>query len=273
MIINEYELEKKWQSLTIRDNFIFSKTLESNPNLCKRLLEMILNIKIKSLSYPEREKVLEARTDSKGIRLDVYVEEEGGDRSFDIEMQITDSDNLAKRIRYYQGLIDMDKLKRGQPYKKLGESFIIFICTFDRFGKGRHMYTFKETCAEVPNLLLGDGATKIFLNTKGKLDDVADDLKAFLDYVESGIVSGKFTEDFNETVQVVKSNRMAVKEFMTYEMTLIEREELGAIKKAEEIALNLIKMGFSYETIKEATKLPVRDIEELAEKSRESESD
>ena len=56
---------------------------------------------------------------------------------------------------------------------------------------------------------------------------------------------------------------------MTYEMTLIEREW----QKAEEIALNLIKMGFSYETIKEATKLPVRDIEELAEKSRESESD
>ena len=266
--MNEYELERKWRSLTIRDNFIFSKTLEYNPDLCKRLLEMILHIKIKNLSYPEREKVLEMRTDSKGIRLDVYVEEEDGDRSFDIEMQITDSDDLPKRIRYYQGLIDMDKLKRGQFYKELGESFIIFICTFDLFGKGRHMYTFKETCAEVPNLLLGDGATKIFLNTKGFLEDVGDDLKAFLDYVESGIVAGKFTREVDDTVQIVKSNRMAVKEYMTYEMTLREME----FKTAERIALKLLEMGESFEFVNQVTDLSIKRIAELAEKIRKSES-
>ena len=34
----------------------------------------IFNSTIKEISYPEREKTIEARTDSKGIRLDVYVE-------------------------------------------------------------------------------------------------------------------------------------------------------------------------------------------------------
>ena len=56
---------------------------------------------------------------------------------------------------------------------------------------------------------------------------------------------------------------------MTYEMTLIEREW----QKAEEIALNLIKEGITFDFIHKVTKLPVRDIEELAEKSRKSESD
>ena len=51
-------------------------------------------------------------------------------------MQVSDSDNIAKRMRYYQGLIDLDKLKHGQHYSSLGDSFIIFICPFDHFNAG-----------------------------------------------------------------------------------------------------------------------------------------
>ena len=36
-------------------------------DLCRRLLELILNTTIKKISYPEREKTIEARTDSEGI--------------------------------------------------------------------------------------------------------------------------------------------------------------------------------------------------------------
>ena len=269
---------EKWKSLTIRDNFIFSKTMETSPELCKRLLEKILNIKIKSISYPEREKVLSARTDSKGIRLDVYVEDKNSNRSFDVEMQVTDSDNLAKRMRYYQGLIDMDKLKPGQHYSALGESYIIFICPFDKFKLGKHIYTFKETCAEYPALLLNDGATKIFLNTKGTADDVNVDVKAFLDYVESGIVSGDFAKEFDDVVQIVKSNQRAVKEFMTYEMTLLENRMAGFAEGlaegraeghaegVENVALNLIAMSLPFEKIQQATNLSISRIKELADK-------
>ncbi len=62
--------------------------------------------------------------DSKGVRLDVYVEDEN-ERSFNLEMQISEVDKLEKRMRYYQGLLDLDKLKRGARYKTLGESYII----------------------------------------------------------------------------------------------------------------------------------------------------
>ena len=104
------QIAKKWHDATIQNNFVFGKTMELYPDLCRRLLELILNTTIKEISYPEREKTIEARTDSKGIRLDVYVEEKGTNRSFDVEMQIANSDNIDKRMRYYQGLIDMDKL-------------------------------------------------------------------------------------------------------------------------------------------------------------------
>ena len=69
--------------------------MEMYPDLCRRLLEIILNVKIKAIHFPEREKTIETRLDGKGIRLDVYVEERGANRYFDVEMQIADSDNIT----------------------------------------------------------------------------------------------------------------------------------------------------------------------------------
>lgn len=100
-------------------------------------------------------------------------------RSSDIEMQVSNSANISKRIRYYQGLIDMDKLKLGQHYSTLGDSFIIFIDLFDRFKAGKHIYTFRETCVQCSNIHFNDEATKIFLSTKVTADYVSPDLFSF----------------------------------------------------------------------------------------------
>ena len=218
--------KKDWDSATIKDNFIFGKTMELYPNLCRQLIEKILKIKIRSIKYPEREKVIEQRTDSKGIRVDVYVQD-NKNRSYDIEMQVADSDNIAKRMRYYQGLIDLDKLKHGQHYSALGESYIIFICPFDRFKQGRHIYSFRERCDQDYALPLNDGSVKIFLSTKGTLDDVSADVKAFLNYVDTGIIKGKFVKQLDVAVQVVKSNQKVRLEYMTYQMALLESKLEG----------------------------------------------
>ena len=263
-------VEQKWLDASIKDNFIFGKTMELYPDLCRQLIELILNIKIKEISYPEREKTIEARTDSKGIRLDVYVQDDRN-RSFDVEMQISDSDNLAKRIRYYQALIDLDKLKRGQHYSRLGESFIIFICPFDKFKQGRHLYTFRERCDQDTNLKLNDEATKIFLSTKGTVNDVSSDIKAFLNYVDSGIISGRFVKQLDNAVNAVKKNKKARMDFMTFQMYLLEHEmeaeARGRIEGAETVALNLIRRGRPLQEIHEDTGLPIQRIQQLAKKN------
>ena len=63
--------------------------------------------------------------------------------------------------RYYQAMIDMDMLKKGEVYNQLRPSYIIFICTFDAFDEGLPMYTFRNRCVEKDGLELGDEATKI----------------------------------------------------------------------------------------------------------------
>ena len=187
-------------------------------------------------------------------------------------MQVSDSDNIAKRMRYYQGLIDLDKLKHGQHYSSLGDSFIIFICPFDHFNAGRHIYTFKETFVECPSIGLNDGSTKIFLSTKGTADDVSPNLRAFLDYVDCGIINGDFVQELDAAIQLVKSNRKAMKEFMTYEMSLLESrmegEQRGLLQgrdqEKESVALKMIRKDKSIDEIQEITELPIERIKELA---------
>ena len=275
----EQTANKQWRDATIQNNFVFGKTLETHPDLCRRLLELILNIEIKEITYPEREKTINLRSDSKGIRLDVYVEEKGTNRSFDIEMQVSNSDNLAKRTRYYQELIDGDKLKPGQHYSALGESIIIFICPFS-FKYNRHFYSFHERCDQELDFILESGVTKIFLSTKGIMDDVSPDILAFLDYVDKGIVSGDFVKELDQAVQLVKSNRKAMKEFMTYEMALLEERlqgeqqgeqrgiQIGRTEGTEAVAIKMLRKGKSFDEVQEFTDLPFQRLEQLAINNR-----
>ena len=70
---------KEWEELTISDNFLFQKVMQ-NPRLCKRLIEKLLGIKVKDLTYPVAEKTIETSPVQKSIRLDIYVETEDDTR-------------------------------------------------------------------------------------------------------------------------------------------------------------------------------------------------
>ena len=261
------DIEKTWEELTIQSNFVFGKAMESNPDLCRRLLEKILKIRIKEISYPEREKTIEMRTDSKGIRIDVYVEEKNKNRSFDIEMQVANNDSLEDRMRYYQDLIDMDKLQRGEKkYRKLGETYIIFICPFDYLKDKRHIYTIREKCEENPALKWRNKVTKIVLNAMGEKDDVSADVKAFLDYVVGKFVKNKLVEELDETVRQVKTSEKWRLEYVTFELALQEREEQGeerGFKKGiREERLKSIRtimetMNMTADQAMEALKIPI----------------
>ena len=58
------EASKIWENLTIADNFIFQKVMRKK-RLCKRFIEKILHIKIRKIMFPETEKGINIRRDSK----------------------------------------------------------------------------------------------------------------------------------------------------------------------------------------------------------------
>ena len=146
---------------------------------------------------------------------------------------------LAKRSRYYQSMIDLQLIDKGQLYDELKRSYVIFICPFDLYGKGRHIYTFENICKEDGSISMGDEAVKIFLNAKGTMDDVSEELKAFLDYVAGKKPKDAYVERLEEAVKEAKKNREWRHEYMTLLMRDQENVKIGE-KRGEERLAKLI---------------------------------
>ncbi len=121
----------------------------------------------------------------------------------------------------------MQMIDRGESCKRLKPCYIIFICPFDQFGMGRHIYTFENTCREDKGISLEDGTTKIFLNAKGAMDDVSPELKAFLDYVAGKKPADPFVDELEEAVKNARKNREWRHEYMTLLMRDQENREIG----------------------------------------------
>ena len=73
-----------------------------------------------------------------------------------------------------------------QIYSDLKQNYVIFICTFDPFHKGKPFYTFQNYCINYDKPIpLGDGTEKIFLNTAAKdLSNLDQKLQALYHYLQ-----------------------------------------------------------------------------------------
>ena len=223
-------LAKPIEELTITDDFMFGAVMR-DPKLCKTLLELILGVKIRKIEYPEKQKTLGERYGSKSIRLDVYVADEAG-TVYDVEIQATEIKYLPKRTRYYQGVIDLNILEKGEDYTKLRPAYVIFICTYDPFGQGRYVYTFENLCREDPRLALGDGAAKIILNTKGSVGEISDDLKALLRYMDGFAPNDDYTRELDRAVRDVRSDEKWRREYMVLNELLRANQRLGERRRS-----------------------------------------
>ena len=121
-------------------------------------------------------------------------------------MQTSTSPDLPKRSRYYQGMIDFELIEKGCRYRELNRSFIIFICTFDPFDDGRCIYTFENRCRQDPALVLNDETQKIFLNSKGDMSEVPEDLRAFLEYLNGKASEHPFIIRLDDEVHKARRN-------------------------------------------------------------------
>ncbi len=238
-------MEKAFEELQIKDEFMFSVIMR-NPKFCKPFLERILGIKISRLQYPKSQETIDLSADAKSVRLDIYVED-GKETIYNIEMQTAENGNLPKRTRYYQGMIDLNILEKGDNYKNLKRSFVIFVCTFDLFGEGRHIYTFENRCIQNLKLGLGDDTTKIVLNTKGTRDDVTPEMKKLLDFIDGKDPNDDFTRELDEAVRSVRKNEKWRLDYMTLQMNYQEKYEQGieqGIKQGnQQSALRMIEAG------------------------------
>ncbi len=262
---------KPWEELTFKDDYIFKKVM-SDKRLCKKLLEKLLRIKIRDLKFLEEEKSLKSTYISKGVRLDVYVEDDKK-TVYDVEMQVRNlsDEEISKRTRYYQAAIDTDLLSAGALYSELKQTIIIFICPFALFNSNRHIYTFKNVCLEDNRIKMKDGATKIFISTKGNIDDVSPDVKAFLNYIDGISSKDEFVSEIDSAVKYLKSKESERLSYMTYEMKMMEEREEGRKEGRKEgieekenaVILAMLRENTPLDFISKILNLPATRISEI----------
>ena len=275
---------KSFDELTFQDNFIFQKVMLKK-HICKAVLERLLDISIKDIVYIHEEKNLDVRWDTKSVRLDVFVNDDKG-TVFNIEMQTSkDMEELVKRTRFYQSILDMYHIQKGQKYTTLNDSYVIFICTFPVFTGNRHKYTFKNVCIEDYDIDLNDGATKLFLSTKGTQHDVSKPLQAFLDYIDGQEATDELLRDIDDAVHEVKHCEAWKEEYSMLSMDhykywkegmaegiaeglaqgKAEGLAQGEAKGKAEVVIQMLQEKLSLEMIARLTKLTVEQIKEIGQ--------
>ncbi len=264
-------LAEKWERLTFADDFIFCRVLEKNLDITKEILELLLEIQIDRVELSSAQK--DCKTDylSKGARFDVYVKD-GSGRCFDIEIQTSHLTDLAKRARYYQGVMDVDNLMAGEDYKDLKDSYVIFLCLGDPFGLNLPVYTIRNRIDEYPSEVIDDGRLSVFYNAKlyGKMK--SQKLQAFFYYLSRQKSDSDLTDRLAALVNRLKISPQERKVYMTLsEMIKENREEgwaegieeglaEGEQRKAIETAKNFLKKHYEPSDIADCTGLPLEQV-------------
>ena len=206
-------------------DFALFLSVMKNKTAYENTLSIILDEPDLRLKEVKVEQVVLNKSGKRAIRLDAWARDEQN-RHINTEMQNdAKQDNLRKRSRFYQGLLDTPVLKSGKKtkYKHLPSTIIIFITRDDIFRCDLAMYTFTEQCEEVQGLHLDDGTKKIFLNMTSR--NGRPELISLLQYMKNTtldnpeiIVKDKRIQSLDRIVNEVKQSE----EWEAVKMNILE---------------------------------------------------
>ena len=257
---------KSYENLDIKDHFMFGKICLDVTN-CQLILRALLRNDI-NLIDSNIEKHIKAYDSTKHVRLDLISTDEDG-TIYNGELQHKSSNprrqtELPLRSRYYQSMIDTAALPEGDDYINLPETFIIFICTYDPFGKGLCKYSFDTQCNEIDLPDYSDKAHKIFFNISSDLSSLPPETRNMLEYIWTGIPSDDATNRIHEAVQKARLKEEWRSEYM---LTVVHDNDVykdGYDAGFYESLILLVRDGsISIETAATTAKLSIEEFKQI----------
>ena len=273
-----FELLEGYQ-FNLSDFALFLSVMK-DPRAYRCVLSVLMDEPDIELQDVKVEQVVLDKSGKRAIRLDAWAKSVDN-RQFNMEMQNdARQDDLRKRSRFYQGMLDTPILKSGKEtrYRMLPSTVIIFITQEDIFRKDRAKYTFTEQCEEVPDLKLDDGTTKIFFNMESK--NGAPELISMLSYMKDIrlnnpdiLVKDKRIVELNDIVEEVKDSE----EWEAVKMNILEigiekGMQQGAEKKMLELVEKKLKKGQTISQIADALEESEEKIQEIADSIQKDKS-
>lgn len=163
----EKQLEIVKQLRPIDDCFF--EVMMEDPDTCEELLQVILEnplLRIKKDTVTGQKSI--RIVGKRSIRVDAYAEGEE-DVVFNIEIQRSDNDNHAKRVRYNASVITVNRSEPGDRFDHVQELYVIYIADFDVLNNGRTISHARMTCTET-GMPVDDGLYVTYVTTIGKED-------------------------------------------------------------------------------------------------------
>lgn len=168
--------------LLFSDWMMFNRVMHDE-EVCAAFLETVLGIEVERIEYLQLERHAVPALGSKAVRMDVYARDRV--RAYDVEMQACRMPYLGRRLRYYQGSMDVADLRPGQDYGEMLDSYIVFLCTYDPLKEGLPVYTVRPKCEEAPGADLKTGQSWVVLNAQAWRDAPTEGLRNLLEYVSN----------------------------------------------------------------------------------------
>ena len=227
---------KRLEDMNLLDDFLFNAVMTFpgiGERFCRLLLQVVLGREIGRLRVVAQ-RVFGGRDEEfRGARLDVLADPAVFDIEPDNNGDVVSLKDLPKRVRFYHAIIDSRCLKKGEGFEKLKRVFVIFVCSYDPFDRGRMVYTIRNMCEEVPEMEYDDGLRTVFLNTKGDGAGVPEELVALLRFLEDTREVNAVNDVLRELLEMVKVVKEDGKVTVAY-MKSFEIEQMWINKGIEQ---------------------------------------
>ena len=175
------------------------------------------------------------------------------------------------------GHIDINQFDRGHHFDELKQSFVIFICKYDPFGKGLYRYAFENICRDADDYALNDEAYKLFFNTTETRGDISENLRSLLEYMNDTKAYPVEETDCDLVKKIEQAVGMAKKDnewrraFMTYqihqraaELRGEERgEKCGEHRAKMESAKRMLLRNLPVESVVEFSGLSIDEVKAI----------
>ena len=229
-------LAQQWEELTIANDRMFSMAMENNA-ICRELLRRIFpELAIDRVQRVTMQKQVNTPLDARTVRFDVYIRDDQ-QRTYIVEMQVANRQNLPYRLRYYLEQVDYSILGPGDNYEKLAgyPTYVIFFCDFDYYGQDRPEYRFEWRNIDQPDLAAGTGQQLVVFNAQASTFHDNIGVAGFLKLMHNQIAAGDpLVEQVTQEMKRIKQDPERRRDYMKYELDLMDARSDGmAIGLAE----------------------------------------
>ena len=244
----------------IDDNF-FRELFRDNKELTQLVLRLFMDKPDLEVLEQETQYDLKRLLGARSICLDVKATDSTGAK-YNIEAQRSKAGAEPYRARYHQSSLDVEHLDAAQNFDELPITYVIFITENDIFVENKPLYRIERINIDT-NKPFDDGEHILYVNASYK--DETKQLGRLLHDFMCSDPDEMETPEMAERTRIFKETPKGVS-YMCEIIEKLQKESAAeaTLKKAMEIALDILREGQTVTFASIVTKLSVETITQLA---------